>query len=125
LPLRRHHIPHVIGDASLEGANRNDVSWSYRKRIGVVLSSQEMFPQELPDPARCPICVSMFKIVLQPEEDAMLCAIRDGLCPAVALPAPLLHRLMALRLLKCDEHGNPRLTDLAEAALARMRSKIH
>jgi hypothetical protein len=84
-----------------------------------------MFPQELPDPARYPICESMFKIVLQPEEDSLLCAIRDGLCPAVALPAPLRQRLMALRLLKCDEHGNPRLTDLAEAALARMRSKIH
>jgi hypothetical protein len=27
--------------------------------------------------------------------------------------------------LRCDEHGNPSLTDLAEAALARMRGKIH
>jgi hypothetical protein len=67
----------------------------------------------------------MFKIVLQPEEDAMLCAIRDGLCPAVTDPGPLLHRLLALRMLTCDEHGNPSLTDLAEAALARMRGKIH
>jgi hypothetical protein len=67
----------------------------------------------------------MFKIVLQPEEDAMLCAIRDGLCPAVAVPGPVLLRMMALQMLKCDEHGNPGLTDLAEAALARMRGKIH
>jgi hypothetical protein len=67
----------------------------------------------------------MFKIVLQPEEDAVLCAIREGLCPAVAVPGPVLRRLMALRMLKCDEHGYPSLTDLAEAALARMRGKIH
>jgi hypothetical protein len=67
----------------------------------------------------------MFKIVLQPEEDAMLCAIRDGFCPVVTDPGPVLHRLMALRMLTCDEHGNPSLTDLAEAALARMRGKIH
>jgi hypothetical protein len=32
---------------------------------------------------------------------------------------------MSLRMLKCDEHGYPSLTDLAEAALARMRGKIH
>ena len=76
-------------------------------------------------PSRPAKCASMFKIILQPDEDAVLSAIREGVCPAVALPAPLLYRLMALRLLQCDEHGNPRLTDLAEAALARMRSKIH
>jgi hypothetical protein len=67
----------------------------------------------------------MFKIVLQPEEEAMLCAIRDGLCSAVTIPDPGLRRMMALRMLTCDEHGNPGLTDLAEAALARMRGKIH
>jgi hypothetical protein len=67
----------------------------------------------------------MFKIVLQPEEEAMLCAIRDGLCPAAAVPGPVLRRLMALQMLTCDEHGNPSLTDLAKAALARMRGKIH
>ena len=33
----------------------------------------------------------------------------------------VLLRLMALRMLKCDEHRNPTLTDLAEAALERMR----
>jgi len=33
--------------------------------------------------------------------------------------------LMALRMLKCDDHGNPRLTDLAEAALERMGGKLH
>jgi hypothetical protein len=67
----------------------------------------------------------MFKIVLRPEEDAMLCAIRDGLYPAVMVAGPLLRSLMALQMLKCDEHGNPRLTNLAEAALERMRGKIH
>jgi hypothetical protein len=32
---------------------------------------------------------------------------------------------MALRVLKCGEHGNPTLTDLAEAALEWMRGKLH
>jgi len=67
----------------------------------------------------------MFKIVLQPEEEAMLRAIRDGLYPAVRVPGPVLRRLMALRMLTCGAHGTPSLTDLAEAALARMRGNIH
>jgi len=67
----------------------------------------------------------MFKIVLQPEEEAMLLAIRDGLYPAVTVPGPVLRRLMALRMLTCGAHGTPSLTDLAEAALARMRGNIH
>ena len=37
----------------------------------------------------------------------------------------MLFSLMVLRMLKCDEHGNPMLTDLAEAALERMRGRIH
>ena len=67
----------------------------------------------------------MFRIVLQPEEAALLCAIRDGLCPADEVPGSVLLSLMALRMLKCDEHGNPALTDLAEAALPRMSGKLH
>jgi hypothetical protein len=63
----------------------------------------------------------MFRIVLQPEEAALLCAIRDGLCPADEVPGSMLFSLMALRMLKCDEHGNPTLTDLAESAPERMR----
>jgi hypothetical protein len=68
---------------------------------------------------------AMFRIVLQPEEAALLCAIRDGLCPADEVPGSVLLSLMALRMLKCDEHGNPTLTDLAEAALERMSGKLH
>ena len=68
---------------------------------------------------------AMFRIVLQPEEAALLCAIRDGLCPADEVPGSALLSLMALRMLKCDEHGNPTLTDLAEAALQRMSGKLH
>jgi hypothetical protein len=67
----------------------------------------------------------MFRIVLQPEEAALLCAIRDGLCPADEVPGSVLLSLMALRMLKCDEHGNPTLTDLAEAALETMSGKLH
>ena len=68
---------------------------------------------------------AMFRIVLQPEEALLLCAIRDGLCPADEVPGSVLLSLMALRMLKCDEHGNPTLTDLAEAALERMNGKLH
>ena len=68
---------------------------------------------------------AMFRIVLQPEEAALLCAIRDGLCPEDEVPGSVLLSLMALRMLKCDEHGNPTLTDLAEAALQRMSGKLH
>ena len=68
---------------------------------------------------------AMFRIVKQPVEAALLCAIRDGLCPADEVPGSVLLSLMALRMLKCDEHGNPTLTDLAEAALERMSGKLH
>ena len=68
---------------------------------------------------------AMFRIVLQPEEAALLCAIRDGLCPADDVPGSVLLSLMALRMLKCDERGKPTLTDLAEAALERMSGKLH
>ena len=68
---------------------------------------------------------AMFRIVLQPEEAALLCAIRDGLCPADEVPGSVLLSLMALRMLKCDEQGNPTLTDLAESALERMSGKLH
>jgi hypothetical protein len=84
-----------------------------------------LLPQELLDHGRPPYRRAMFKIVLQPEEDAVLCAIRDGLCPAAVVPGPVLLKLIALGMVRCDEHGNPSLTDLAEAALARMRGKIH
>ncbi len=67
----------------------------------------------------------MFRIVLQPEEQALLLIIKDGLIPAALVPGPLLLKLMALRMLTCDEHGNPVLTELAEAALARMQGQVH
>jgi len=67
----------------------------------------------------------MFRIVLQPEEDALLCAVRDQPHALGMIPSHVFLRLMALRMLRCDEHGRPVLTDLAEAALARMRRKIH
>ena len=68
---------------------------------------------------------AMFKIVLRPEEAALLSALRDGTCPADEVPGSMLFSLMALRMLKYDEHGNPTLTDLAEAALERMSGKLH
>jgi hypothetical protein len=67
----------------------------------------------------------MFRIILQPEEQAILRLIRDGLYPSRMVPEPVVHALMALRLVVCDEHGLPRLTQLAEAALARMGGSIH
>jgi hypothetical protein len=69
--------------------------------------------------------IAMFRIVLQPEEQAFLHIIKEGLYLTSAVPRPLLLKLMALRMLKCDEHGNPMLTELAEAALARMQGKVH
>lgn len=67
----------------------------------------------------------MFRIVLQPEEEEFLQVIREGQYPACLAPGPLFLKLMSLRLLVCDEHGDPQLTDLAEAALARMCGKMH
>ena len=67
----------------------------------------------------------MFRIVLQPEEQALLRTIQDGLYPRGLAPQSVLLKLIALRMLKSDEHGNPSLTDLAEAALARMQGKIY
>ena len=84
-----------------------------------------MFPQEQLDRAGLLITAAMFRIILQPEEEQLLCAIRDGQCVTAENHGPMLLRLMALRMLKCDEHGKLGLTDLAEAALARMRHKIH
>ena len=48
---------------------------------------------------------AMFRIVQQPEEAALLCAIRDRQCPADEAPGSVLLSLMTLRMLKCDEHG--------------------
>lgn len=67
----------------------------------------------------------MFKIVLQPEEQALLKAVREGLCPAGTIPEPVVLKFMALRMMVCDERGCPKLTDLGEAALARMQAKLH
>ena len=68
---------------------------------------------------------AMFKIVLQPEEAALLSAIRDRICLVDEVPGSVLLSLMALRMLKCDERGKPTLTDLGEAALERIRGRIH
>ena len=84
-----------------------------------------MFRQEQPDGRIRAYHAAMFRIVLQPEEQALLSAIGEGICPAGILPDPLLLKLMALRLVVCDDHGNPRLTDLARAALARMQGRMH
>jgi hypothetical protein len=67
----------------------------------------------------------MFRIVLQAEEQALLTAIQEGRCAVGAVPGPVVLKLIALGMLASDEHGRPRLTDLAEAALARMQRKIH
>jgi hypothetical protein len=70
-------------------------------------------------------CISMFRIVLQPEEQTLLHIIKEGLYPTGLVPCPMLLKLVALRMLKCDKHGITRLTELAEAALARMQGKVH
>ena len=66
----------------------------------------------------------MFKIVLQPEERAMLLLIKDGLFSPGRVPDAMVQRLTALRMLVCDERGNPKVTPLGEAALARMARAI-
>ena len=71
------------------------------------------------------VALGMFRIVLQPEEQEILHVIREGHYPACMAPGPLLLKLMALRMLVCDEHGGPQLTELAEAALLRMNGELH
>jgi hypothetical protein len=67
---------------------------------------------------------AMFRIVLQPDEQATLCAIRDGLF-LEDLSFSVLSKLVALRMLEPDERGRLRLTLLAEAALERMSGRMH
>jgi hypothetical protein len=67
----------------------------------------------------------MFRIVLQPEEEALLHRIREGRYPSVLVPRKVLLKFIALRMLSCDAHGNLLLTELAEVALARMKGKVH
>ncbi len=67
----------------------------------------------------------MFRIVLQPEEQALLLLVEKGVYLAECLPRhALLRNLMALRMLKCEQ-GNLKLTELGEAALARMAGRVH
>jgi hypothetical protein len=67
----------------------------------------------------------MFRIVLQPEEQALLRMVEGGACLAECLPRHAeLCNLVALRMLKC-ERGYLKLTDLGEAALARMAGRVH
>jgi hypothetical protein len=66
----------------------------------------------------------MFKIVLQAEEQALLKAIRDGLCPIGIIPDVILLKYSGLRMILIDEDGYPRLTDLGEAALARAQRRL-
>ena len=61
---------------------------------------------------------ALFRIVLQPEEAALLCAIRDGLCPGDDVAGSVLLSLMALRMLKCNEHG----TDAESSSLGSASS---
>ena len=67
----------------------------------------------------------MFKIVLQSEEWAALLAIKEGVYPSGRTPDVMVLRLIALRMLEDDEHGNPTITPLAEAALARVTGTLH
>lgn len=67
----------------------------------------------------------MFRIVLQPEEEAILHVIREGQYRASMDADALLFKLMTLRMLVFNEHGDPQLTELAEAALARMSGRMH
>ena len=67
----------------------------------------------------------MFRIVLQPEEEAILHVIREGQYRAAMGADALLLKLMTLRMLVFNEHGDPQLTELAEAALARMNGRMH
>jgi hypothetical protein len=67
----------------------------------------------------------MFKIVLQPEERAVLLIVQQGLYPQGREPDAMLLRLIALRMVESDEHGNPKVTLLGEAALARMDGALH
>jgi hypothetical protein len=66
----------------------------------------------------------MFRIVLRPDEQAILRSIEDGL-DQHRVPESAMLGLMALRMLVRDERGRPRLTLLGQAALARMGGKIH
>jgi hypothetical protein len=67
----------------------------------------------------------MLKIVLQPEERATLLVIREGLYPPGRAADTMVLRLMALRMLEGDANGNPKITALAEAALAGAGGTLH
>jgi hypothetical protein len=67
----------------------------------------------------------MFRIVLRPDEQAVLRIIEEGLYPTLMVPVSVVFKLVSLRMLACDQHGQPRLTQLGEAALARVTGKIH
>jgi hypothetical protein len=67
----------------------------------------------------------MFRIVLQPEERAVLLAIKAGTYRANRATEPIVARLAAMKLLEHDEHGGLALTPLAEAALARVAKGLH
>jgi hypothetical protein len=67
----------------------------------------------------------MFTIVLQPEERAMLLVIKEGLYPPGRVPDETVLRLIALRMLVGDEHGNPKVTALGEAATTRLAGTLH
>ena len=66
----------------------------------------------------------MFKIVLRPEEQTVLHLIKQALYQCIGAD-PVVSGLMALGMLECDVQGQPRLTQLGEAALARMAGSIH
>jgi len=70
-------------------------------------------------------CKRMFKIVLRPDEQVALQIVQAGLYPPSLPDHPMVLRLIALRMLVADERGNPTLTPLAEAALARRAGALH
>jgi hypothetical protein len=67
----------------------------------------------------------MFKIYLRPDEQVALRIVQAGLYPPGLPDHPVALKLIALRMLEVDERGNPKLTPLAEAALARMTDTLH
>jgi hypothetical protein len=73
----------------------------------------------------CGQIIAVFKLLLKFEEHVILSAIKDGqFCVSMA-SAEQLQTLIALRMLEWDPRGNPIVTDLGEAALARMNCRLH
>ena len=66
----------------------------------------------------------MFRIILQPGELALLERVRQGQ-PGARGMTRLIRRLTAFGMLVADEDGALHVTELGEAALARMNRAMH